>query len=135
INAALPSRIRVEADEATYNLRILVRFELEQALLDDGLRVAGLPGAWNEKYRHYLGISPTSDAEGVLQDIHWSGGLVGYFPTYSLGNIYASCLFAAADKALGGDEAGGLEAMFARGEFAPLLEWLRKHVHQHGQTR
>ena len=89
INDVRPSLIRVEADEATYNLHILIRFELEQALLDDQLRVAELPGAWNEKYRHYLGITPPNDSEGVLQDIHWSAGLIGYFPTYSLGNLYA----------------------------------------------
>ncbi len=130
VNEAKPSLIRVEADEVTYNLHIIIRTELEQELLDGRLKVTDLPTAWNERYQKYLGISPTSDAEGVLQDVHWSAGLVGYFPTYSLGNIYASCLYAAADKAL-----GGLDAMFARGEFAPLLEWLRKHVHQQGQTR
>lgn len=130
VNEAKPSLIRVEADEVTYNLHIIIRSELEQELLDGRLKVADLPTAWNERYQKYLGISPTSDAEGVLQDVHWSAGLVGYFPTYSLGNIYASCLYEAADKAL-----GGLDAMFARGEFAPLLEWLRKCVHQHGQTR
>jgi carboxypeptidase Taq len=134
-NEAKPSLVRVEADEVTYNLHIIIRSELEQELLDERLKVADLPGAWNERYQKYLGIVPTSDAEGVLQDVHWSAGLIGYFPTYSLGNIYASCLFAAADKALGSNESGGLEAMFARGEFAPLLEWLRTNVHERGQTR
>ena len=93
INDVRPSLIRVEADEATYNLHILVRFELEQALLLDELRVADLPGAWHEKYRQYLGIESPTDADGVLQDVHWSAGLVGYFPTYSLGNLYAAQLF------------------------------------------
>jgi carboxypeptidase Taq len=130
VNESKPSLIRVEADEVTYNLHIIIRTELEQELLDERLKVPDLPTAWNERYQKYLGITPTSDANGVLQDVHWSAGLIGYFPTYSLGNIYASCLFAAADKAL-----GGLEAMFARGEFAPLLEWLRKNIHEQGQTR
>src|SRR6185436_1892711 len=104
INEVRPSLIRVEADEATYNLHILVRFELEQALLNEDLKVADLPGAWNEKYRQFLGISPDSDAHGVLQDVHWSAGLVGYFPTYSLGNLYASQFFEQADQDLGGGQ-------------------------------
>jgi carboxypeptidase Taq len=128
INDVRPSLIRVEADEATYNLHIIIRFELEQALLDDQLQVGDLPGAWNEKYEQYLGIRPPTDADGVLQDIHWSAGLIGYFPTYSLGNLYAAQLFAAADA-----ELGGLHDQFARGEFAPLLEWLRTNIHQAGQ--
>ncbi|MCG8585487.1 MAG: carboxypeptidase M32 [Pirellulales bacterium] len=128
VNDVQPSLIRVEADEATYNLHILVRFELEQALINDDLAVADLPGAWNEKYQQYLGITPPNDAEGVLQDIHWSAGLVGYFATYSLGNLYASQFFEKADA-----ELGGLDEQFARGEFGPLLNWLRKNVHQPGQ--
>ncbi len=128
VNEVRPSLIRVEADEATYNLHILVRFELEQALLDGDLSVADLPGAWNEQYGRFLGVTPTSDAEGVLQDIHWSGGAVGYFPTYSLGNLYAAQLFAQAEADL-----GGLSRQFARGEFQPLLAWLRENVHQQGQ--
>ena len=128
INEVRPSLIRVEADEATYNLHILVRFELEQALVNDELKVADLPGAWNEKYRHYLGIEPPTDADGVLQDIHWSAGLIGYFPTYSLGNLYSAQFFAAA-----GRELGDLQAQFARGEFQPLREWLRRSIHEAGQ--
>jgi carboxypeptidase Taq len=128
INDVRPSLIRVEADEATYNLHILVRFELEQALINDDLPVADLPGAWNEKYRQYLGIESPTDANGVLQDIHWSAGLVGYFATYSLGNLYASQFFQAAERDL-----GDLHAMFARGEFMPLREWLRTNIHQFGK--
>jgi carboxypeptidase Taq len=128
INDVRPSLIRVEADEATYNLHILVRFELEQALLNGDLPVADLPGAWNERYRKYLGIVPPRDADGVLQDIHWSAGLVGYFPTYSLGNLYAAQFFAQADRDL-----GGLAGQFARGEFRPLREWLREKIHLPGQ--
>lgn len=128
INNVEPSLIRVEADEATYNLHILVRFELEQALINDDLPIADLPGAWNEKYRCYLGITPPSDAVGVMQDIHWSAGLVGYFPTYSLGNLYAAQFFELADK-----EIGPLDEQFAGGEFRPLREWLREKIHRHGK--
>lgn len=128
INDVRPSLIRVEADEATYNLHILVRFELEQALLQGDLRADDLPAAWNEKYRHYLGITPPNDADGVLQDIHWSAGLVGYFPTYSLGNLYASQFFEQADADL-----GGLAKQFAAGRFEPLREWLREKIHRAGQ--
>jgi carboxypeptidase Taq len=128
INDVRPSLIRVEADEATYNLHILVRFELEQALINDDLPVGDLPGAWKEKYRGYLGIEPPNDANGVLQDIHWSAGLVGYFATYSLGNLYASQFFQAAQKDL-----GDLNAMFARGEFLPLKNWLVENIHRHGK--
>jgi carboxypeptidase Taq len=127
INDVRPSLIRVEADEATYNLHIIIRFELEQALIQDAFPVAELPFAWKEKYREYLGLEPPNDANGVLQDIHWSAGLFGYFPTYSLGNLYAAQFFAQADR-----ELGGLEVMFSRGEFTPLLDWLRRNIHQHG---
>ena len=128
INAVQPSLIRVEADEATYNLHIIIRFELEQALLAGDLPIADLPGAWKQKYREYLGIEPPNDADGCLQDIHWSAGLIGYFPTYSLGNLYAAQFLEQADRDL-----GGLAAMFARGEFLPLREWLRDKVHARGQ--
>jgi len=128
INDVRPSLIRVEADEATYNLHILVRFELEQALINDDLPVADLPSVWNEKYRGYLGIVPPDDTQGVLQDIHWSAGLVGYFATYSLGNLYAAQFFRAAERDL-----GDLAAQFRRGEFLPLREWLRKNIHEQGK--
>jgi len=128
INDVRPSLIRVEADEATYNLHILVRFELEQALLDGELKVSDLPAAWNEKYQKYLGITPPNDRLGVLQDVHWSAGLVGYFPTYSLGNLYAAQFFAQAEA-----ELGSLSEQFARGEFHALLGWLREKIHRHGQ--
>ena len=128
INDVRPSLVRVEADEATYNLHILIRFELEQQLLTDELGVDDLPAAWNDHYKKYLGIRPPSDAEGVLQDIHWAAGLVGYFPTYSLGNLYASQFFAAADA-----ELGGLAEQFAHGEFQPLRKWLVDNIHSQGQ--
>jgi len=128
INDVRPSLIRVEADEATYNLHILIRFELEQALLHGELAVADLPAAWNEKYGRYLGVEPPNDTDGVMQDVHWSAGLIGYFPTYSLGNLYAAQLFAAADV-----ELGGLADQFAQGEFQPLRNWLGEKIHQQGQ--
>jgi len=128
INHVEPSLIRVEADEATYNLHIIVRFELEQALLKQDLAVGDLPAAWREKCQKYLGVEPPNDAEGCLQDIHWSAGLIGYFPTYSLGNLYAAQFFEKADRDL-----GGLSKQFARGEFQPLKTWLNQNIHQQGQ--
>lgn len=128
INDIRPSFIRTEADEATYNLHIMLRFELEQALLNDELKTRDLPAVWNEKMKQNLGIAPPDDARGCLQDIHWSGGSIGYFPTYTLGNLYAAQFFEQADKDL-----GGLDAQFAKGEFAPLLGWLRQNIHQHGK--
>jgi carboxypeptidase Taq len=128
INYVAPSLIRVEADEATYNLHIIIRFELEQAILKQDLAIGDLPAAWREKYQQYLGVEPTTDADGCLQDIHWSAALIGYFPTYSLGNLCASQFFEQADRDL-----GGLNAMFARGEFAPLKTWLNNKIHRHGE--
>jgi carboxypeptidase Taq len=128
VNDVRPSLIRVEADEVTYNLHIIIRFELEQGLIAGELTVADLPGAWNEKYRQYLGIDPPNYTLGVLQDIHWSAGLFGYFPTYSLGNLYAAQFYAQAERDL-----GSLREAFARGEFEPLLAWLREKIHQQGQ--
>jgi carboxypeptidase Taq len=130
VNAVRPSLIRVEADEATYNLHVALRFELELALLDGSLAVADLPGAWAEKVRSYLGLAVPTDREGCLQDIHWSFGGVGYFPTYTLGNLLAAQLMRAANAQLGADT---LAAEFRRGNFAPLLDWLRTNVHAHGR--
>jgi carboxypeptidase Taq len=128
VNDVRPSLIRIEADEATYNLHILIRFELEQSLIDGNLRVADVPGAWNDKYKKYLGVVPPNDSDGVLQDVHWSAGLIGYFPTYSLGNLYAAQFFAQAET-----ELGNLAELFSRGDFRTLLEWLRKNIHSQGQ--
>ena len=128
VNHVAPSLIRVRADEATYNLHIIIRFELEQDLLTGALPVGDLPGAWNQKYRESLGVTPGNDAEGCLQDIHWSAGLIGYFPTYTLGNVYAAQLYGAARA-----ELGGLDDAFARGDFNGLLGWLREKVHRQGQ--
>ena len=128
VNIVRPDFIRVEADEATYNLHIMIRFELERAMLSGRLAVADLPEAWNAAYRDLLGIAVPDDARGCLQDIHWSMGAMGYFPTYTLGNLYAAQLFEAAGRDL-----GDLDAMFARGEFEPLRRWLNEHVHAHGR--
>jgi carboxypeptidase Taq len=130
VNDVRPSLIRVEADEATYNLHVALRFELELALLSGDLSVADLPGAWNERFAALLGLPVPDDARGCLQDIHWSFGGIGYFPTYTLGNLYAAQLMAAAKRDLGAD---GLADDFRRGEFARLKGWLVANVHRHGQ--
>ncbi|MDD5309405.1 MAG: carboxypeptidase M32 [Deltaproteobacteria bacterium] len=127
VNSVAPSLIRVEADEVTYNLHILVRLELELELMRRRIEVRDLPEAWNRKMEAYLGVVPPDHASGVMQDVHWSAGLIGYFPTYTLGNLYAAALFDAASR-----ELGDLDAMFAKGEFAPLLGWLRRNVHGKG---
>lgn len=128
INEVKPSTIRVEADEVTYNLHILLRFELELALMRNELSVDDLPDAWNDRFEQYMGFRPPNDAEGVLQDVHWSGGMIGYFPTYTLGNLYAAQIFEQAERHL-----DDLYAQIRRGEFRPLLEMLRTNVHQQGK--
>jgi carboxypeptidase Taq len=127
LHAIRPSLIRVEADEGTYDLHIAIRFDIERRLFAGTLEVADLPDAWDDAYERYLGIRPANVAEGVLQDIHWSMGAFGYFPSYTLGNLIRAQLFETAR-----DEFGDLEEMFARGEFAPLLGWLREKVHERG---
>jgi carboxypeptidase Taq len=127
INKVSPSFIRVEADEVTYNLHVMVRFELELALLENTLKIKDLPEAWNAKYQEYLGITPPNDAQGCLQDVHWSFGLIGYFPTYTLGNIMSVQLFEAAKKAH-----PSLENDMTEGKFDKLFNWLRENVHEHG---
>ncbi|MEX0716348.1 MAG: carboxypeptidase M32 [Planctomycetaceae bacterium] len=128
INDVRPTFIRVEADEVTYNLHIMLRFELEQPLISGDLSPADVPAAWNEKFAAYLGPTPPSDVQGCLQDIHWSAGLIGYFPTYALGNMYAAQLFDAAER-----ELGDLDVQFAEGEFRPLTEWLSANIHRRGR--
>ncbi len=130
INKVEPSFIRVEADEVTYGLHIILRFELEQALIDDELSVDELPGAWNEKMRELLGITPATDAEGVLQDVHWSFGAFGYFPTYALGNLYAAQFFSVMQR-----EIPDMWKRVAEGATGPILDWLRERIHRHGKVR
>ena len=127
VNNVEATFIRVTADEVTYNLHILIRFELEQALVAGDLQPGDLPEAWNSKYRHYLGITPANDADGCLQDGHWAAGMFGYFPTYTLGNLFAAQLFARAREVL-----GDLGPAFAGGDFSGLLNWLRRTVHLQG---
>jgi carboxypeptidase Taq len=127
-NVVEPGFIRVDADEATYNLHIMIRFEIERAVLRGDLDVAGIPAAWNKAYKDYLGLDVPDDRRGCLQDIHWSMAAMGYFPTYTLGNLFAAQFFEAAREAI-----PGLEAGFARGEFAPLKRWLNEKIHQQGQ--
>jgi carboxypeptidase Taq len=128
INDVQPSFIRVEADEATYNMHIILRFELEQALLRGDLKPAEMPGAWNEKFTAFFGLTPPDDRWGCLQDIHWSMGGLGYFPTYTLGNLYAAQFMEKARADL-----GDLDADFRRGEFGRLKNWLNEKIHRQGQ--
>ena len=128
INRVSPSLIRVEADELTYNLHIMLRFELENALLEGDLSVADAPAAWNDKMEALLGIRPSTDAEGILQDVHWSGGSIGYFPTYSLGNLLSAQLY---ERAIA--DTPEIPDQIAAGEFGALLGWMREHVHRHGR--
>ena len=128
VNRVKPSFIRVEADELTYCLHVILRFELESELMQEKLTVSELPQAWNEKMEESLGITPSTDTEGVLQDMHWSGGSIGYFPTYALGTIYAAQLFHQLKK----DQPETIEQI-QNGEFSHILTWLREHVHQYGR--
>ncbi|QRV13437.1 carboxypeptidase M32 [Haloterrigena salifodinae] len=120
--------IRVEADELTYHLHIVIRFEIERDLIRGDLAVDDVPEVWNDKYEEYLGVRPETDAEGCLQDIHWSHGSFGYFPTYSLGSVLAAQLYAAAE-----DELGDLDDDIREGDFEALNGWLRENVHRHGK--
>jgi len=120
--------IRVEADELTYHMHIILRFEIERDLISGDLDVADVPQVWNDKMEEYLGVRPESDSEGCLQDIHWSHGNFGYFPTYSLGSVLAAQLYTAAEA-----DVPDLNAKTIAGEFDVLHEWLTDHVHRHGQ--
>ncbi len=129
VNRVQPSLIRVEADEVTYNLHIMLRAEIEMGLMDGSIAVADLPEVWNGKVEEYLGLTPPTDTEGVLQDIHWSTGYIGSFPTYTIGNVMAAQFFKAANTAL-----PGLESDLARGNYAPLLAWLTENIYQYGRA-
>jgi len=128
INVVRPSFIRVEADELTYNLHIILRMDLERRLLRGDLKPADVPGAWNGRFSQLFGIVPPSDREGCLQDIHWSLGIFGYFPTYTLGNLYAAQFFEQVQRDL-----PDLPDTLAAGQTRPLLDWLREKIHRHGQ--
>ena len=128
VNATSPSLIRVEADEATYNLHIILRFELEQAMLADEFPLEQLPEEWNRRMWDYLGIEVPNDTEGVLQDVHWSGGSIGYFPTYALGNLISAQIWEKVTADL-----PDLDDSFEQGEFGPLRDWLRENLHRHGR--
>jgi carboxypeptidase Taq len=128
VNRVQPSLVRVDADEVTYGLHVILRFELEQELLAGRLELRDLPAAWNEGMWDYLGVEVPDDASGVLQDMHWASGMIGYFPTYLLGTIMSVQIW---EKATG--DLGDLDGQIERGEFAPLREWLGENVHAHGR--
>jgi carboxypeptidase Taq len=127
VNRVAPSFIRVEADEATYSLHVVLRFELEQQLIEGRLGINELPEAWNAHFTEYLGLDVPDDAHGVLQDVHWSSGSIGYFPTYALGNLIAGQLWAQVHV-----ELPELDDRLASGELRTLRDWLRERVHHHG---
>ncbi|GIW74909.1 MAG: thermostable carboxypeptidase 1 [Phycisphaerales bacterium] len=128
VNIVRPSYIRVEADEGTYNLHVMLRFELERALVAGDLAIDDLPAAWNDRFEQLLGLQVPDDAHGCLQDVHWSFGLFGYFPTYTLGNLYAAQFWQAL-----GTQMPGLDDDVRKGDFAPLLAWLNTNIHAHGR--
>jgi carboxypeptidase Taq len=127
INVVRPSLIRVEADELTYHLHVLLRFEIERALIEGSLDVVDLPERWRQRHGELLGVAPHDDRDGVLQDVHWSEGMFGYFPTYTLGTLLSAQWWEAMER-----EIGGLDALLERGAFAPIFEWLVANVHRHG---
>ncbi|TGB04573.1 carboxypeptidase M32 [Halobacillus salinus] len=129
INEVKPSFIRIEADELTYCLHIMVRYELEKALIGGEIEVADLPTLWNEKMKEYFGIEPPTDAEGVLQDIHWAGGAFGYFPSYALGYMYAAQFANQMQKEI------DVEEHIKNGDFQPIKAWLTEHIHQYGKMK
>ncbi len=129
INSVRSSLIRTESDEVTYNLHIIMRFEIEKELIEGSIEVKDLPKIWYSKMKEYLGIEVPTDALGVLQDVHWSAGLIGYFPTYSFGNLYAAQFYATMEK-----DIPRLNVLVAGGKFTEILSWLRRHIHSHGKT-
>ena len=130
INESKPSLIRIEADELTYPLHIMIRYELEKGLFNGDLKVEDLPKHWNDKYEEYLGIRPTNDGEGVLQDVHWAGGMFGYFPSYALGYMYAAQLKASMLK-----EIPNFDELLENGDYRKITGWLKEHVHQYGKLK
>ncbi len=130
INKVEPSLIRIEADELTYNMHIIIRFELERALFNGSLEVKDLPKAWNNKMQEYLGVQPTNDKEGVLQDVHWPGGMFGYFPSYALGNIYGGQFLKKIEE-----ELGTVDKLLEEGKLELITDWLGQHIHKYGKMK
>src|SRR5205814_2921834 len=128
VNKVQPSLIRIDADEVTYNLHIILRFELEQDLIDDRLEVSNLPEAWNARMEQYLGVDVPDAARGVLQDMHWAGGALGYFPTYALGNVISVQIWERLKEDL-----GDVDEQMERGDFSEIREWLRTHLYVLGR--
>jgi carboxypeptidase Taq len=128
VNTVKPSFIRVEADELTYNLHIMLRYEIEKGLIGGEINVKDLPTIWNQKMQEYLGITPNTDTEGVLQDVHWSFGGIGYFPSYSLGNLYAAQILRTIEK-----ELPDFYVYIENGRFDLIQEWLKENIHQYGK--
>ena len=129
-NVVKPSLIRIEADELTYNLHIIIRYEIEKLIFNEGVKASELPALWNEKYKEYLGIEPDNDGEGVLQDVHWSGGAFGYFPSYSLGNMYAAQITDTLER-----ELPNFWELVEKGDLHPIKDWLTDKVYQYGKLR
>jgi carboxypeptidase Taq len=129
MNIVKPSFIRVNADEVTYGLHIILRFEIEKGLIEDKIQVSELPEIWNSKFEELLGIVPPNDAKGVLQDVHWSMGSIGYFASYFLGNLYAAQIYNTALQKI-----PSLPEDYKKGEFSTLLSYLKENIHQYGST-
>lgn len=129
LNVVQPNLIRINADEVTYHFHIMIRFEVEKAIFENKLTVQEIPAYWNSRYKEYLGLDVPSDAEGCMQDVHWSHGSFGYFPTYSLGSFYAAQFFAKASQ-----DIPALEKQIESGNYGELLKWLREKIHKHGKT-
>jgi carboxypeptidase Taq len=128
-NNVKPDYIRVDADEVTYNLHIAIRYEIEKKIFGDELSVSEIPEFWNDRMDQLLGVRPTKDSQGVLQDTHWSSGLFGYFPTYTLGNLVSAIIASKMRKDL-----EDYEEDIKKGNFKPIREWLRSKIHQHGSV-
>lgn len=129
INKVTPGLIRIEADELSYSLHVLIRYELEKQLIEEELAVEELPGLWADKYEEYLGIRPEHAAEGVLQDIHWSQGFFGYFPSYALGSAFAAQMYADMKRKM------DFEGLLRLGDISTIRECLRTHIHRHGKIK
>ena len=129
LNHTKSSLVRIEADSLTYPLHIIIRYEIEKMIFNEGVDVAELPEIWNQKYEEYLGIRPTNDVEGILQDVHWSGASFGYFPSYALGYMYAAQLLHSLQQEI------DVENVLASDDYSPIKNWMSEHIHQYGASR